>query len=341
MSTDTLFNHVAMFTDLHLGLKNNSEIHNNDCQEYIDWFISEARERGAETCVFLGDFHHQRAALNIKTLNHSMEVLRKLNDAFETVYFITGNHDLYYRERRDIHSIPMATLFPNIVTVDKHMVMGEVSFIPWLIEDEWKDATKIKSKYMFGHFEIPGFKMNALVDMPDHGTINRTQFKNQDYVFSGHFHKRQNWQNIHYIGNAFPHNYADVGDNDRGAAFLKWGGEPEFVNWEDCPSYVNTTISELTKNPDKIMIPKSHIRAVVDVDMTYEEAQDVKELFTTKYDIRELKLMSKKDDDTLHEDAGDINFDSVDRIVLEELASIESKTFDTAVLISIYDNLED
>ena len=51
--------------------------------------------------------------------------------------------------------------------------------------------------------------------------------------------------------------------------------------------------------------------------------------------------MSKKDDDTLHEDAGDINFDSVDRIVLEELASIESKTFDTAVLISIYDNLED
>jgi hypothetical protein len=41
---------------------------------------------------------------------------------------------------------------------------------------------------MFGHFELPKFKMNAMVEMPDHGLLNETHFANQTQVFTGHFH---------------------------------------------------------------------------------------------------------------------------------------------------------
>ena len=34
-----LFKKAAVFTDIHFGLKNNSSIHNQDCEDYIDWFI--------------------------------------------------------------------------------------------------------------------------------------------------------------------------------------------------------------------------------------------------------------------------------------------------------------
>ena len=70
-----------------------------------------------------------------------------------------------------------------------------------------------------------------------------------EYVFSGHFHKRQYKNNIHYIGNAFPHNYADAGDWERGAMFLTWGEEPSYVNWPDCPKYKTLNAVRATCRP--------------------------------------------------------------------------------------------
>ena len=121
--------------------------------------------------------------------------------------------------------------------VDEHFVQDDVAIIPWLVGDEHKQVAKMDVKYMFGHFELPYFKMNAMVEMPDHGGINDQMLSGPEYVFSGHFHKRQYKNNIHYIGNAFPHNYADVDDDERGAMFLTWGEEPQYVNWTECPKY--------------------------------------------------------------------------------------------------------
>ena len=78
-----------------------------------------------------------------------------------------------------------------------------------------KDSN-VKSKYMFGHFELPNFYMNAMVMMPETGELQSKHFVHQDYVFSGHFHKRQTQGNVTYIGNSFPPNYADAWDDKRG-----------------------------------------------------------------------------------------------------------------------------
>jgi len=59
-----LFNKVMVFSDVHLGLRHNSVTHLDDCIDYIKWFISEAELRGAETCIFMGDFYHHRNTVN-------------------------------------------------------------------------------------------------------------------------------------------------------------------------------------------------------------------------------------------------------------------------------------
>ena len=71
--------------------------------------------------------------------------------------------------------------------------------------------------------------MNAMVQMPDlgHG-LKAEDLRKPEFVFSGHFHKRQDDGNIIYTGNAFSLNYSDAWDDDRGLMFLKWGGQPEF-----------------------------------------------------------------------------------------------------------------
>ncbi len=39
-----LFKKAAVFTDIHFGLKSNSLQHNQDCEKFVDWFISQAKK---------------------------------------------------------------------------------------------------------------------------------------------------------------------------------------------------------------------------------------------------------------------------------------------------------
>jgi DNA repair exonuclease SbcCD nuclease subunit len=305
----------------------------------MDWFIAEAKARNAEICIFLGDWSHQRASVNIATMNASIQDLKKLNDNFEKVYFITGNHDLYYRDKRELNSVEYARDLPNFVMVDEWFIQGDVAIIPWLVQDEWRKIKKIKAKYMFGHLELPYFKMNAMVEMPDHGGLQSEHLTGPEYVFSGHFHKRQYKNNIHYIGNAFPHNYADAGDWERGAMFLDWGGEPQYVNWPECPKYKTLTLSALLSDHQNLLDEYTYARVKLDIDISYEEANFIRENFSEQYNVREISLLPIKDNQEEFE-GGDIQFESVNQIVLSQLDTIESQTIKKDVLIDIYNGLE-
>ena len=70
-----LFKTAACFTDIHYGLKQNSRLHLDDCRRYIEWFIAEAKARDAETCIFLGDWMHHRASVNVATMNATIKDL--------------------------------------------------------------------------------------------------------------------------------------------------------------------------------------------------------------------------------------------------------------------------
>jgi DNA repair exonuclease SbcCD nuclease subunit len=193
---------------------------------------------------------------------------------------------------------------------------------------------------MFGHFELPLFYMNAMVQMPDHGELQASHFTHQDYVFSGHFHKRQSRGKIHYIGNAFPHNFADSWDDERGMMIMDWGSEPRYINWDNCPKYRHVKLSDLIDKKDTIMQSKMHLKVNLDIDISFEEANFIKETFTNDYDIREISLIQDKINlEGTYEDNPDTKFESVDQIVSEQLINIESEQFDKKVLLDIYNNL--
>ena len=331
-----------MFTDIHFGLKGNSRVHNDDCEEFVDWFIETAKANGCETGIFCGDWHHNRNSLNLTTMDATIRSLEKLGTAFEQFYFFDGNHDLYYKDKRDINSTAFARYIPGITFVDEITTIEDVTLVPWLIDDEWKKISKIKSKYMFGHFELPSFYMNALVKMPDHGDLKVEHFKHQEYVFSGHFHKRQKQGAIHYIGNAFPHNYADVWDDDRGMMILdrENNAEPEFINWDNCPKYRTVKLSELLDRTEEIIKSKMYLRVTLDLPVSYEEANFLKETFISQYKCREITLVPQKQVEEISTDLDISQFESVDQIVSKEIAELDTNNFDKKMLLDIYNGLE-
>ena len=335
-----LFRKVAVFTDLHFGLKSNSLLHNQDCEKFIDWFIVTAKEHGCETGLFLGDWHHHRASINLQTLDFSLQALEKLSRAFDRFYFIPGNHDLYYRDRRDIHGAAWARHIPNIIICNDWLAEGDVVIAPWLVGDDHRRIQRMDARYMFGHFELPHFKMNAMVEMPDHGEIGVDHFGGFERVFSGHFHLRQEKRNVTYIGNAFPHNFADAGDDKRGCMILEWGKEPDYHAWPDQPLYNVWDLSHVIDHAAEILRPNMHVRVQLDIEISYEEANYIKETFITKHGLREMALMPNKRV-ALEEDMapGDVKFESVDQIVTDQITKIESDFYDPKLLLQIYQAL--
>ena len=82
--------------------------------------------------------------------------------------------------------------------------------------------------------------------------------------------------------------------------FLEWDKEPEFFAWKDAPKYKNIKLSQLLDNPSKFLLPKTTARISLDIDISYEEANFIKDTFIETYDLRDLSLVPVKS--TQHEE---------------------------------------
>lgn len=340
-----IFKKAFTITDLHFGRSSNSNLANQDNLDFIDWAVEEARTWGADTCIIMGDYFDNRSSVAVSTLNYGLEGLEKLAKHFQ-VKFIVGNHDLFYRDKRDMTSTVFAKHINNIELITDPITIGNndkdsITFLPWLVGNEHKTVKNIKSRYVFGHLEMNNFLMNAKVPMPyNKEHLDSDSFKQgPEFVFSGHFHFRQAKDNVVYTGNIMPFNFSDAWDEDRGMMFLEWGKDPTFREWPKQPTYRTMNLSDLINKPKTMLREKLTARVFLDMDITYEEAQVIRDEYAKQYGVRKIELLHVPKQGMNQEFVGEVNFQSVDQIVQEGLDSINSDKIDKNKLIGIYQDL--
>jgi len=120
---------------------------------------------------------------------------------------------------------------------------------------------------------------------------------------------------------------------------LEHGGEPQYINWWNCPKYRTVKLSRLLDEKDTLIKSKMYLRVTLDLPISYEEANFIKETFMKDYDCREISLIPNTQDDEINSDIDITKFESVDEIVAKEIEAIESDSFDKAKLLSIYRDL--
>lgn len=215
----------GLLTDMHFGMKKSSKI-------ILDWQMKAFykahkifRENGVTDIVILGDFFDNRNT-NTTFIMHTIleDVLAPLRRDFDNVYILIGNHDMYYRNKREcnILSTLISERYQNVHIVEDITRIGNILLVPWLCSE--KDIAKLHKEsenggVVLGHLEINGFRMTANGKSCDHG-INKSLFKNFDLVLSGHFHLKDKIGNIEYLGTMMPLSWAEY-HGQRGVHILE------------------------------------------------------------------------------------------------------------------------
>jgi DNA repair exonuclease SbcCD nuclease subunit len=348
-------NRIALFTDIHFGAKSNSELHNQDCLDFVEWFCLHVKsDPYIDAVAFLGDWNENRSSLNIATLNYSYRGAKRLNDLGIPVFFVVGNHDLYHRHTREIHSIVPFNEFDNFIVIEEPVIVNnprneDVLFCPYLFHDEYPTlAEHLNIPIWMGHFEFKGFEVTGYgMKMPT--GPDPKDYAGPRYIMSGHFHKRQAYEdcNVVYIGNAFPSNFGDAGDFNRGMAVYDFADNRlTFKNWEQCPKYIKTSLTDILDG-SVTMHSGARVKCLVDVPISFEESTVLKQSLTEKYNLREFTMEESLeirevlyDTETSVDWSDTTKLASVDELVEQMLNEINSDHFQNDLLVKIYQGLK-
>ena len=331
-----MFKKIVTLADPHFGRSGNSQIANQDNINFIEWAIDEAKTWGADQCVMLGDWFDNRHTIGSSTLFFALQGLELISKGFDKSWFITGNHDLFFREKRDITSVEFAKHIPNINLINNPISIEDCTFLPWLMPNEHKTINIKNSRYIFSHLELPNFLMNSKVELPEtEESIDIKDFNTADYVITGHFNMRQWKKNVLYTGSCMPTSFSDDGDESRGIMLLEHSKEPIFKAWPGQPLYRSMKLSEMVAEPDKLLRQNMTVRVSIDLPLRYEEANEIRDELIKVYSLRKIELINGTIEEQDFTDE-DVKFRSVDQIIIEGLDSIESEELSKNRLKDIY-----
>lgn len=291
---------MALFTDFHVG-KSRDLFYTTNTQEYMDWFCDLVRTTpGVDSIGFLGDWHENRSSIHVDTMNLSFKLSNQLNDLGLPVYFVVGNHDLFNKHNRDLHSCVFFNSLSNFIVVDQPMIRKEFDggalFSPFLFGPEY-DAELLRKpvSHLLGHFEFKDFIVTGYNIKMEHGP-DCSVLGDYKKILSGHFHKRQVSRNTEYIGNTFCTSFADANDTARGACIYEFDkAKTTYVNWTGGPQYVKTTLSDLSNGKvNAALTEKTFVRCIADTKITYEEHTLLKDMFMKQYGVRAMTIEEDK-----------------------------------------------
>lgn len=284
---------VAIFSDLHLGLYGNSPEWHSIALTWADWIVADLKKNKIKDIFFLGDFFHNRSEISVQTLHVATELIAKFAEF--NVFIIVGNHDAYYKNRADVHSLGFLKGHENITVIDQNLEFQDFGkkflFVPWN-----QELPQGKFDYIFGHFEIISFKMNNY-KVCEHGLdVMDLLASRTDKVFSGHFHlrttKKYNEGTIHYVGNTFAHDFNDVG-NAKGYHILNIeDGTVEFIKNTVSPEFKKILLMNIGKVTEE-EIRNNIVKLIIDKDISEDKLEKFKNYLlkfspfrlTTEYNV--------------------------------------------------------
>ena len=348
MSYSIKSNTIGIFSDIHIGLGQDSSMWHDIVLDFARWAAKEYIKAGINDIIIPGDIFHNRNEISVNTVAVATEFFDILKDF--RLFISAGNHDSYYKDRSDVNSISILKGWKNIVIVDKEpltLQAGEktISLIPWGTDIKDIPDTDI----CFGHFEINSFYMNSFKTC-DHGLESICLLNKAPLVISGHFHKKDHrkYKNgeIVYVGSPYQHNFGDC-DDSRGIYLLNIKtNEFEYIENTVSPKHIKIFLSKLKNGQQDADFLKSNVKGnLISFIIDEEIANEKITLLSSKINslLPKFFRIDYKSVNNELEKSTDVDYNMVDieKNIEDfvELLDIKYKTETTEYLTQIYKQL--
>jgi DNA repair exonuclease SbcCD nuclease subunit len=184
---------VLAIGDMHVK-KDNLE----ESARLTDWIYSLAKEKDPDFIVFLGDQYDTMGIVRVEVIDFWTRAYNKLSEY--PVISLIGNHDL----NSEATASSMVS-HHKATTVVKNTLMysGNIGFMSFIrdnsqFEKAAMDLYNKGARLIFCHAEFNGAQFESGAYAP-HG-IDANLFPKDLKFVSGHFHKKQAFGNIQYLG---------------------------------------------------------------------------------------------------------------------------------------------
>ena len=231
---------IALINDTHFGARGDSQLFFDYFMKFFDEvFFPYLEENKIKNIIHAGDLMDRRKFVNFSILNQvRTRFMDKIHDAGIDMHCILGNHDVYYRNTNEINSI--RELFdgdlklyetPEVVNFDGL----DIALLPWVNKENTKDAINFiensNASILIGHLELEGYEVIRGVNFQSvsGNGIRPETFKRYEQVLSGHFHCRQQKNNIYYMGTQYQITFGDLKEKKGFHVFDTDTKEIEFI----------------------------------------------------------------------------------------------------------------
>ena len=238
---------IAIFSDIHIGLQQNSKFWHDVSWKWAEWFIEDIKKKGIKDVVFCGDYFHTRDEVSVDTLHFGSKLLELFKDF--NLIMLVGNHDCFLKDSSEVNSISPYSQWNNITIIDKLCTTEaydkRINFVPWGVKYDEIPSADIT----FGHFEINLYKMNTFAICHD-GIEDEDFVEKSPLIISGHFHLRdeRNYSNggkIMYVGNPFQMDFNDAGTTKGYYTLDLKTGKTNFTENTISPKHQSVLLSDL------------------------------------------------------------------------------------------------
>ena len=232
---------ALLVTDTHLS-EHNVELVTDIWRQAID----KCKELKLLQIIFGGDFFHSRKGQPLATLKAAQNILMMLENSDIKVTAICGNHDKSAYDSKDSFVDIFDSEYFNVVNEYRKVKYGNiiVHLLPYFKESgsylerlENINTTDGFKNILITHIAINGSITNDNEHISN--CIPSSEFDRFDLAISGHFHNRQEFENIVYMGSAYQANYGE--DDSKGFTVLHDDGSYEFTQAK-FPKYIKKTI---------------------------------------------------------------------------------------------------
>ena len=211
---------IALINDTHWSARGDSQLFFDYFMKFFDdVFFPYLKENDIKTVIHAGDLMDRRKFVNFNILSQiRTRFMDRLRDEGIEMHCILGNHDVYFRNTNEVNSV--RELFNNdLIIYEEPKVVNfdglDIAFLPWVCKDNYDQSIDfiktVSAPILIGHLELNGYDVTRGVKFD--GGMDAKIFNRFERVLSGHFHCKQEKDNIYYMGTQYQITFSDLNES--------------------------------------------------------------------------------------------------------------------------------